>query len=91
MKRLYPNSTTMLITSGPPTPGLIDETKQLGCSRLAIVMDVASRKFVRDAQKAGLQVAGWPTRSEDDVKLAIALGVNTFTTDIPGQLLSEKK
>ncbi|RYD46190.1 MAG: hypothetical protein EOP83_30055, partial [Verrucomicrobiaceae bacterium] len=91
MKRLYPDATTALITSAPPTPGLIEEAKQLGCSRLAIVMDVTSRKFVRDAQKAGLQIAGWPTRSAEDHKLALALGVNTFTTDIPSQFLEKKQ
>lgn len=90
MKRLYPDAPIMLITSKAPEPGLIEEAKQLGCSRLAIVMDLTTRKFVRDAQKAGLQIAGWPTRSEADAKLAVALGVNTLTTDIPSQLLEKK-
>lgn len=89
MKRLYPDAPMTLITSGAPAPGLIQEAKDLGCSRLAIVMDITSRKFVRDAQKAGLQIAGWPTRSEADAKLAVALGVNTLTTDVPSQLLEK--
>ena len=41
-------------------------------------------------QRAGLQIAGWPTRSEADAKLAVALGVNTLTTDVPSQLLEKK-
>lgn len=90
MKRLYPEAPIMLITGKAPEPGLIEEAKQLGCIRLAVVMDLTPRKFVRDAQKAGLEIAGWPTRSEADAKLAVALGVNTLTTDVPSQLLGKK-
>lgn len=90
MKRLNPDAPIALITGGAPTPGLIEEAKQLGCSRLAVVMDLTTRKFVRDAQKAGLKIAGWPTRSDADAKLAVALGVDSLTTDVPSQLLEKK-
>lgn len=90
LKRLYPDAPIMLITSAPPPMELIQEAKNLGCARIAIGMDVTSRKFVREAQKAGLKVAGWPTRSEADAKLAVALGVDSFTTDIPSQFVTPK-
>jgi hypothetical protein len=40
---------------------------------------------------AGFEVAGWPPRSEKDPQLALTLGVNTFTTDIPSQLIGKLK
>ncbi|MGV3530948.1 MAG: glycerophosphodiester phosphodiesterase [Chthoniobacteraceae bacterium] len=90
MKRLHPDAPVMLITGAAPTQALIDDAKKLGCSRVAIVMDLTTRKFVRDAQKAGLKVAGWPTRSEDDARLAVALGVNSMTTDLPSMFVEKK-
>lgn len=91
MKRLFPDAPIMLISGKAPEPGLIEEAKQLGCKRLAIVMDLTTRKFVRDAQKAGLQIAGWPTKSKEDAALAVALGVNTFTTDFPSLFVAKKE
>lgn len=90
MKRLNPDAPIMLITGAAPTSALIEDAKKLGCSRVAIVMDLTTRKFVRDAQKAGLKVAGWPTRSEDDARLAVALGVNSMTTDLPSMFVQKK-
>jgi len=86
MMRLYPGANTSLIVGGALDEKQIKTARELGCKRISPVMDVTSRKAVKDAQKAGLEVTGWPTRSEEDYALGVALGFDCLTTDIPVKL-----
>lgn len=88
MHKIAPQIPTSLITGHAPTEQLIQDAVKLGCSRVAVVMDHTTRKWVKAAQKAGLKVAGWPTRSRQDASLAVGLGVDTLTTDVPSQLIA---
>lgn len=55
----------------------------LGVKRIGCTMDGTSRAAVREPQKAGLRVTGWPGHSLQDYYLAVGLGVDAFCTDIP--------
>jgi len=86
MKRLYPDADVGLIVGGALDEKAIKTALELGCKRVAPVMDKTSRKAVTDAKKAGLGLTGWPTLSEADYELGVALGFDCLTTDIPVQL-----
>lgn len=86
MHRIDPMIATTLIISGPAEMKLIQEAKELGCSRISPQMDMTTRQFVREAKTAGLEVAVWPGTSEQDLALAEALGTDCLTTDIPARL-----
>ena len=86
MKQRYPDANTGLIVGGALDEKQIKLALELGARQIGPVMDVTSRKAVRDAQKAGLKVTGWPTVSEADYALGVALGFDYLTTDIPVRL-----
>jgi glycerophosphoryl diester phosphodiesterase len=86
MKKLYPDANTGLIVGGALDDEQIKLALELGVKRIAPMMDVTSRKAVKDAHKAGLKVTGWPTLSEADYALGVALGCDNLTTDIPVRL-----
>ena len=86
MKRLYPEADIGLIVGGALDEKTIKTALALGCKRVAPVMDKTCRKAVADAKKAGLGLTGWPTLSEADYALGVALGFDCLTTDIPVKL-----
>ena len=88
MKRLYPDADTGLIVGGALDEKAIKTALELGCKRVAPVMDKTCRKAVADAKKAGLGLTGWPTLSEADYALGVALGFDCLTTDIPVRLFT---
>ncbi len=90
IKQLAPDAPTGLLTSGPPTPELIAEAKQLGCGRLSVSLEHTPRKFAQDVRKAGLELSLWPIRTPEDANLAVTFGANIICTDIPTQLLEKK-
>ena len=90
MKRLAPEAPTGLLTSGAPTPVLIEDAKRLGCGRLSVSLDATPRKFAREVRKAGLELSLWPIASMEDADLAVTFGANIICTDIPSQLLIKK-
>jgi glycerophosphoryl diester phosphodiesterase len=90
IKRLVPDAPTGLLTSGAPTPGLIEEAKQLGCGRLSVSLDATPRKLAREIRKAGLELSLWPIATVEDADLAVAFGANIICTDIPSQLVTKK-
>ncbi len=53
-------------------------------------MEGTSRAAVREAQKAGLLVNGWPGHSLQDYHLAVGLGVDAICSDIPVAIQSWK-
>jgi glycerophosphoryl diester phosphodiesterase len=86
MHRIDPDVTLTMIVGGALDEAQIKAALEMGCKRISPVMDVTTRKAVRDAQKAHLEVTGWPAVSEEDYELAKGLGVDCLTTDIPVQL-----
>lgn len=91
LKEIDPQAPKLLISGKAPTDALIQEALALGCQRVAIVMEHTTRAWVDAAHKAGLKVTGWPNRSLKDAALAVGLGVDGLTTDIPSQLIGLEK
>jgi glycerophosphoryl diester phosphodiesterase len=83
VKRLDPNADLLLITGGPCTPEFVKHAQELGVGRIGCRMEETSRAAVRQAQKAGLKVNGWPGHTLQDYHLAVGLGVDGICTDIP--------
>jgi glycerophosphoryl diester phosphodiesterase len=73
----------LLITGGACTPEFVERAKQLGVKRVGCRMEGTSRGMVKEAQKAGLSVNGWPGQTLQDYHLAVGLGVDLICTDIP--------
>ncbi|MEN6498053.1 MAG: glycerophosphodiester phosphodiesterase family protein [Thermoguttaceae bacterium] len=83
MKRLDASADLMLISGGPCCPEIVKRAQDLGVKRIGCRMEETSRAAVRQAQKAGLRVTGWPGQSLQDYHLAVGLGVDAICTDIP--------
>ena len=83
MKPLDPEADLLKITDGPCTPEAVARAKALGARRIGCRMDGTSRAAVREAQKAGLLVSGWPGHTLQDYHLAVGLGLDAICTDIP--------
>jgi len=83
VKGLTPNADLLLITGDACTPEFVKKAKALGVTRIGCRMEGTSRAAVRDAQKAGLRVNGWPGHTLQDYHLAVGLGVDAICSDIP--------
>lgn len=88
MKRLYPDAPTGLIVGGAMDEKQIALAKELKVRQIGSLMDKTARKAVRDAHNAGFKLTGWPTLSESDYALGVALGYDYLTTDIPVRLFT---
>jgi glycerophosphoryl diester phosphodiesterase len=86
MKRLHPDAPTGLIVGGALDEEQLALAKELQVQRIAPMMDKTTREAVRDAQKAGFKLTGWPTVNEADYALGVAMGYDYITTDIPVKL-----
>jgi len=83
VRALDANADLLLISGDPCSEKMVARARALGVQRIGCAMDGTSRAAVREAQKAGLRVTGWPGRSLQDYYLAVGLGVDAFCTDIP--------
>ncbi len=83
IKRFDPAADILFITGGPCSEGAVQTALRLGAKRIGCRMDMTSRNQVREAQKAGLRVSGWPGCSLEDYALGVALGLDALCTDIP--------
>lgn len=83
LKRRDAHADLLLITGGPCSPEIVKRAQDLGVKRIGCRMEKTSRAAVREAQKAGLRVTGWPGHSLQDYHLAVGLGMDAICTDIP--------
>lgn len=86
LKKIDPKADIMLIKGGPLTPELMESAKAIGSKRIAAKMEGTTRLAVKEAQKQGFIVTGWPGRDLNDYFLGLGLGVNAICTDIPVQV-----
>jgi glycerophosphoryl diester phosphodiesterase len=91
MHAIDPTVTLTMILDVALGDAQIKTALDMGCKRISPILDLTTRKAVRDAKKAGLEVTGWPGTSEKDLALAKALGLDCLCTDIPVQLHTGKK
>jgi glycerophosphoryl diester phosphodiesterase len=80
-----------LIASKPCSAEFIQRAKEVGADRIACQINGTSRAAVREAQKAGLLVNGWPGRGAQDYQLAIGLGLDVHCTDVPVAVIGVKE
>ncbi|WP_437186026.1 glycerophosphodiester phosphodiesterase [Planctomicrobium sp. SH668] len=87
IKKNHPEADILYITGGACTPEFVEKAVSLGAKRIGVRMEGTSRAMVKEAQKAGLKVNGWPGRNLEDYHLAVGLGVDCICTDIPMAVL----
>lgn len=76
----------MLIKGGPLTPELMEAARAIGSKRIAARMEGTTRLAVREAQKQGFIVTGWPGHNLNDYFLGLGLGVDAICSDVPVQV-----
>ncbi|MGV3485178.1 MAG: glycerophosphodiester phosphodiesterase [Planctomycetaceae bacterium] len=86
IKQIDPKADIMLIKGGPLTPELLEAAKAIGSKRIAAKMEGTTRLAVKDAQKQGFIVTGWPGHNLDDYFLGLGLGVDAICSDVPVQV-----
>ncbi|HRQ90652.1 MAG TPA: glycerophosphodiester phosphodiesterase [Bacteroidia bacterium] len=83
VKKLDPEADIMLIKGGPLTPELMEAAKAIGSKRIAAKMEGTTRLSVKEAQKQGFIVTGWPGHNLEDYFLGLGLGVDAICSDVP--------
>lgn len=83
VKKIDPAAEIMFIKGGPLTPEILLAAKEIGAKRVACKMEGTTRLAVKDAQKQGFIVTGWPGHTLEDYFLGLGLGVDAICTDIP--------
>ena len=83
-----PNAERILITGKACTPEFIQRALDGNFKRIACKMEGTSRAAIKEAQKAGLKINGWPGHTLQDYHLAVGLGVDGICSDIPLEVLA---
>ncbi len=83
IKQVDANADIMLIKGGPLTPDLMEAAKAIGSKRIAAKMEGTTRLAVKEAQKQGFIVTGWPGHNLNDYFLGLGLGVDAICSDVP--------
>lgn len=83
IKKIDPNADIMLITGGPLTPEVLASAKAVGSRRVGVKMEGTTRLAVKEAQKQGFIVTGWPGHNLNDYFLGLGLGVDAICSDVP--------
>lgn len=78
------------LVSSDVTADVIKTAKEIGAESLSVALGNLSRNFVKEAHKAGLKLTTWTLKSEADAQLAILMGTDYVTTDIPAAQLAQK-
>lgn len=86
VKAIDPAADIMLIKGGPLTPELMEAARAIGSKRIAAMMEGTTRLAVKEAQKQGFIVTGWPGRTLEDYFLGLGLGVDAICCDVPVQV-----
>ncbi len=83
VRKIDPKAEIMLIKGGPLDEALIAAAYGIGARRIACKMEGTTRLAVKDAQKRGFIVTGWPGRDLNDYFLGLGLGVDAICCDVP--------
>jgi glycerophosphoryl diester phosphodiesterase len=89
IKRADPACSTTLLVSQAPDVKLLPDLKTLGCDRVSVIPGKTTKSFVDAAKQAGVKVAGWSVRRDEDLAQAQALGLESVTTDCPRRMLAD--
>jgi glycerophosphoryl diester phosphodiesterase len=83
IKKVDPNAEIMLIKGAALTPEVLEAARDLGARRVGVKMEGTTRLAVKEAQKQGFIVTGWPGRNLQDYFLGLGLGVDAICSDVP--------
>lgn len=83
IKQIDANADIMLIKGGPLTPELMEAARAIGSQRIAATMEGTTRLAVKEAQKQGFIVTGFPGHNLNDYFLGLGLGVDAICSDVP--------
>jgi glycerophosphoryl diester phosphodiesterase len=83
VKKIDPQADIMLIKGGPLTPEVMEAAKAIGSRRIGARMEGTTRLAVKEAQKQGFIVTGWPGHDLNDYFLGLGLGVDAICSDVP--------
>jgi len=89
IKALDPKQQTCLIL-GEVNANAIRIAREIRAEYLSAHLGNLYRNFVHEAHKAGLKVTTWTISSSADAQLAILMGTDYVTTDLPAQQLERK-
>ena len=80
--QLLPDVCVGLI-SKEATTAVLDRAAELGAGRVLVRLAAATAEFVRTAHERGFRVDVWPVDTSDQVRRAVELDADGFTTDDP--------
>jgi glycerophosphoryl diester phosphodiesterase len=83
IKKINPEAEIMFIKGGPLDTALMEAAKGIGAHRIACKMEGTTRLSVKEAQKQGFIVTGWPGHDLNDYFLGLGLGVDAICSDVP--------
>ena len=71
------------VISTEPTTAALDAVRELQAVQLAAQPPFLTPELTGRLQSAGVQVCGWPVRTEEELQRALASGVDLVTADDP--------
>ena len=80
--QLLPDVCVGLI-SKEASSAVLDRAAELGAGRVLVRLAAATPEFVQQARDRGFRVDVWPVDTPEQVRRAVELGANGFTTDDP--------
>ncbi|MFB7715590.1 glycerophosphodiester phosphodiesterase [Streptomyces sp. NPDC056105] len=80
--RLVPGVRTALVASRYGTD-VVERATAVGATSLVLNIRRLTQEIVERARKADLRIIGWVVNTQDDLRLARALGLDGATTDYP--------
>jgi glycerophosphoryl diester phosphodiesterase len=83
IKKIDPKADIMLIKGGPLTAEVMEAAKAIGSRRIGAKMEGTTRLAVKEAQKQGFIITGWPGHDLNDYFLGLGLGVDAICSDVP--------
>ncbi len=83
IKQIDPEAEIMFIKGGPLDEELMKTAADLGAGRIACKMEGTTRLAVKEAQRRGFIVTGWPGHHLEDYFLGRGLGVDAICSDVP--------
>jgi glycerophosphoryl diester phosphodiesterase len=83
IRKIDPQAEIMFIKGGPLDESVISAATTIGARRIACKMEGTTRLAVKDAQKRGFTVTGWPGHDLNDYFLGLGLGVDAICSDVP--------
>jgi glycerophosphoryl diester phosphodiesterase len=83
IRKIDPQAEIMFIKGGPLDESVIKAASDIGARRVACKMEGTTRIAVKDAQKRGFTVTGWPGHDLNDYFLGLGLGVDAICSDVP--------